>query len=126
MLVSFSDANGGVSSVESLSLAFWKGWMCIFHCYERANDTCFHSNHDCIHYRKVLVFCTNPLDNEIKRLLFHRGMFPEVWVIVKTSADNVISQIFDIFTNELSLFSNQLTLLRHRNSIELKIDSIHW
>ena len=32
---------------------------------------------------------------------------------------------FDIFTNELSLFSTQLTLYRHSNSNELKKDSIH-
>ena len=46
--------------------------------------------------------------------------FLRLCFVVKTSADNVILQIFDISTNELSLFSIQLTLLRHRNSIELK------
>ncbi len=52
--------------------------------------------------------------------------FPRFCFIVKTSADNVILQIFNIFTNELSLFSTQLSLLRNKNSIELKNDSIHW
>ena len=45
--------------------------------------------------------------------------------VVKTLTDNVILQIFDIFTHELCLFFIKLTLLRHRNSIELKKDSIH-
>ena len=35
-------------------------------------------------------------------------------------------KFFDIFSNKLSLISIQLTLLRHRNSIELKKDSIFW
>ena len=46
--------------------------------------------------------------------------------IVKTSADKVISLIFDIFANELSLSSIQLTFLKQRNSIELKKGSIYW
>ena len=46
--------------------------------------------------------------------------------VLKTSADNVIFKFFYIFTNELSLFSIQLTLLKQRNSIELKKDLIHW
>ena len=40
---------------------------------------------------------------------FHRGMFLEVLFRCETSVDNVILQIFDIFTNALSLFSIQLT-----------------
>ena len=40
--------------------------------------------------------------------------------VVKTSADNVISQILDIFSHELGLFSTQLTLFRPKNSIGLK------
>ena len=46
--------------------------------------------------------------------------------VVKTSADKVILQIFDIFTNEWSHFSTQLILLRQKNSIELKKESVHW
>ena len=39
---------------------------------------------------------------------------------------HMILQIFDIFTHELSLFSTHLTWQRHKNSTELKKDSIHW
>ena len=35
--------------------------------------------------------------------------FPRDGFVVKTSAYNMFLQILDIFTNELSLFSNQLT-----------------
>ena len=45
--------------------------------------------------------------------------------VVKTSADNVIWHIFDIFTKKLSLFSTQLSFYALRKSIGLKKDSIH-
>ena len=45
--------------------------------------------------------------------------------VAKTSADNVILQIFDIFSHDFSLFSTRLTLFRHKNSIGLKKDWIH-
>ena len=41
---------------------------------------------------------------------------------VKTSADKMILQIFDIFSHDFSLFSTQLTLFRPKNSIGLKKD----
>ena len=53
-------------------------------------------------------------------------MFLEVLFRCKTSADNVILQIFDIFTHELSLFSTKLSFYALIKSIGLKKDSIHW
>ena len=41
---------------------------------------------------------------------------------VKTSADKMILQIFDIFSHDFSPFSTQLTLIRPENSIGLKKD----
>ena len=49
--------------------------------------------------------------------------FPSFCFVVKTSADKVISHIFDIFdifSHDFSLFSTQLTLFRPKNSIGLK------
>ena len=46
--------------------------------------------------------------------------------VVKMSADNVILQIFDIFSHEWSLFSTQLSFYAFIKSTELKKDSIHW
>ena len=37
------------------------------------------------------------------------GCFPRFCFVVKTSADNVILQIFDIFSHEFSLFSTHLS-----------------
>ena len=53
------------------------------------------------------------------------GMFSEVWFLVKMSADNVISQIFDIFSPDFSLFSAQLTLFRPKklNWFEKRLNS---
>ena len=48
--------------------------------------------------------------------------FPWLCFVVKTSADKMILQIFDIFSHDFSLFSTQLTLFRPRNSIGLKKD----
>ena len=60
----------------------------------------------------------------------HSEMFPRFCFVVKMSADNVIWQILDIFTNELSLFFNTIAflvcLLRQKKSTELKKDSIQW
>ena len=42
--------------------------------------------------------------------------FTRFCFVVKTSADNVILQIFDIFSHDFSLFSTQLTLFRPKNS----------
>ena len=51
---------------------------------------------------------------------FRRFCFVE-----KRSTDNVIWQIFDIFSHEFSLFSTQLTLFRPKNSTGSKKDWIH-
>ena len=51
--------------------------------------------------------------------------FPRFCFVVKRSADNMISQIFDIFSHDFSLFSTQLTLFRSKSSIGLKKDWIH-
>ena len=50
--------------------------------------------------------------------------FTRFCFVVKTSADKMILQIFDIFSHELCLLSTQLTLFRLKNSIGLKKDWI--
>ena len=51
--------------------------------------------------------------------------FPRFCFVVKTSADNVILQFFDIFSHEFSLFSTQLTLFSPKklNWIEKRLNS---
>ena len=62
---------------------------------------------------------------EISVLELHSGMSLRFCFVVKTSADNVISQIFDIFANKFRLFSTQLSFYALIKSIELQKDSIH-
>ena len=50
---------------------------------------------------------------------------PRFYFVVKTSADNMIWQIFDIFSHEFNRYSSQLTLFRPKNSIGLRKDWIH-
>ena len=46
--------------------------------------------------------------------------FHRFCIVVKTSPDKMISQIFDIFSHEFGLFSTQLTLFRPKNSFGLQ------
>ena len=61
----------------------------------------------------------------ISKTLCTVDCFPKFCFVVKTSADNVILQIFDKMTHDFSLFSTQLTLFRPKSSIGLKKDGIH-